>query len=90
MEHVRPKDALVVQQNGMDWLNPLSGGPSTFDHKFLRSNHWWMIPQGRDFSALLTVRNDHGRHWVWEPAQGMELAQFIALLTDLNQEFVPA
>ena len=91
MDHVRPnRDIIVVQQNGMDWVAPLSGGISTREKPYWPFRGWWRIPQGRPFSDLLTVRNDHGDHWIWEPAMGMELAEYVRLLASLNAEFVPA
>lgn len=90
MDKLKPTDIVVVQQNGTDWVDPSSGGPSTQGAKVWPARHWWVIPQGRPFSDSLNVRNDHGTHWVWEPAIGMELAQFIQLLAELNKEFVRA
>jgi hypothetical protein len=90
MDHVRPKDILIVQQNGADWVNPLTGGISTFENKIWNFGHWWLVPQGTQFDDRLTIRNDHDDHWVWEPRQGMELAEYVRLLTAVNGLFIPA
>ena len=88
MDHVRPIDIAVVQQHGVDWVNPLSGGASTHEHRFRPARAWWLIPKGTVFSDGLVVRNDHGAHWVWEPARSMELREYLRLLADLNAEFL--
>jgi hypothetical protein len=91
MDHVRPnRDIAVTQQNGVDWVHPLSGGISTREQPYWAFRGWWRIPKGTAFSDLLTVRNDHGDHWSWEPARSMELAEYVRLLEGLNKEFVPA
>lgn len=91
MDHVRPnRDIAVIQQNGVAWVNPSSGGVSTRERMHWRFQGWWRIPKGTAFSDLLTVRNDHGDHWSWEPAQSMELAEYVRLLAALNGEFAPA
>ncbi|MGH7112706.1 MAG: hypothetical protein ACREFK_20075, partial [Stellaceae bacterium] len=90
MEHVRPKDVKLTQQNGVDWIYPNSGGVSTFEQRFWRARKWRLLPHGTDFSDLLVVWKDHGIHWVWEPAQGMEFAEYVRLLSGLNAGFIPA
>jgi hypothetical protein len=91
MDHVRPnRDIVVIQQNGVDWVNPLCGGISTRERMYWQFRCWWRIDKGTSFSDLLAVRNDHGDHWNWEPAQGMSLADYVRLLVNLNGEFVPA
>jgi hypothetical protein len=77
MDRLRPIDIPVIQQNGVDWVTPLSGGVSTNEQRLAPARAWWLLPSGTIFNALLVVRNDHGSHWVWEPAQGMELAEFL-------------
>jgi hypothetical protein len=88
MDRLRPIDIPVIQQNGVDWVIPLSGGVSTNEQRLAPVRAWWLLPRGTIFSTLLAVRNDHGSHWVWEPAQSMELAEFLRLLASLNGEFV--
>ena len=90
MERVRPKDVKLTQQNGVDWIYPNSGGVSTFEQRFWPARKWWLLPKGTDFSDLLVIRNDHRIHWVWEPAQGMEFAEYARLLNSLNVGFIPA
>ncbi len=87
MDRVRPIDIAVVQQHGVDWVHPLSGGVSTYEYRFRPAGAWWLIPRGTLFSDRLVVRNDHGSHWVWEPAQSMELREYLRLLAHLNAEF---
>ena len=91
MDHVRPNhDIVVVQRNGGDWVDPLCGGASTHERKPWPHGTWWKIPKGTPFTDLLTVRNDHGTHWSWEPAQSMEFSEYVRLLVTLNGEFVRA
>ena len=91
MDHVRPnRDIVVVLQGGAAWVNPLCGGISTREKTYWVFRWWWRIPRGTAFSDRLTVRNDHGDHWNWEPTQGMEFAEYLRLLAALNGEFVPA
>jgi len=89
MDHVRPnRDIVVIRRNGVDWVNPQQGGVSTQESIYWPARHWWRIAQGTPFTDLLGVRKDHGNHWVWEPAQGTELAEYVRLLATLNVEFV--
>jgi hypothetical protein len=88
MDHVRPKDIVrVTDPQGVVWVNPLGGGISTRDRKVAAFRWWWVIPQGISFDNRLTIRNDHDGHWVWEPTQGMEFAQYVQLLATLNSLF---
>ena len=87
MDRIRPTDIQIIQKNAVDWVDPATGGISTFDQQIWAARTWWMIPKGTAFSDLLVVRNDHGSHWLWEPAQAMELAEYRKLLADLNAEF---
>jgi hypothetical protein len=90
MDHVRPnRDIVVVKQHGVDWVDVQQGGISTRERTYWPHRGWWRIPQGTPFTNFLVVRNDHGDHWVWEPAQGMELAEYVRLLATLNKEFLP-
>jgi hypothetical protein len=89
MEHVRPnRDIAVLQRSGVDWVDPQCGGISTRERAFWPFRFWWRIPKGTAFSDRLTIRNDHGDHWVWEPAQAMELSDYVQLLASLNSEFI--
>ena len=91
MDHVRPnRDIIVLQQNGVDWVSPLSGGVSTRERVYWPFRSWWRVPKGTAFTDLLTLRNDHGDHWIWEPTQGMEFAEYLRLLETLNGELFPA
>jgi hypothetical protein len=89
MDHVRRnRDIVVTQQNGVDWVNPRQGGISTPERPYWPHPHWWRILQGTPFTDLLVVRSDHSGHWVWEPAQGMEFAEYVGLLATLNGDFI--
>ena len=84
MDHIRPRDIVVTQQNGVDWVDPQQGGISTTEIPYWPAPHWWQILRGTPFTDLLVVRKDHSGHWVWEPAQGMELAEYKRLLRTLQ------
>jgi hypothetical protein len=89
MDHVRRnRDIAVIQQNGVDWVNPQQGGVSTRERIYWPAPHWWRILQNTSFTDLLVVRKDHSGHWVWEPSQGMEFAEYVRLLATLNGEFI--
>jgi hypothetical protein len=88
MDRVRPTDIVVIQQHGVDWVNPQQGGVSTREAIYWPSRHWWRILQGTSFTDFLVLRKDHGDHWLWEPARGMEFAEYVRLLATLNKEFM--
>jgi hypothetical protein len=83
---------LVYQFGGQDWVRGTPyGGASTFAAPWkIKSptSRWWVLPPGSSYSNLLTVRNDHGRHWLWEAATDMLLADYLRALRDLNKRFV--
>ena len=91
MDHVRSgRDIVVTQIGGADWVYPMCGGVSTVEKMHRQFKTWWHIPQGTIFTDLLVVRNDYTNHWSWEPAQAMEISEYVRLLAGLNAEFVPA
>lgn len=68
-----------------------NGGASTRSSIYaLRraSSRWWRLPAGSKYSSRLIVRNDHGSHWLIEPATGMRLDAYEDLLRTLNGLFV--
>ena len=86
--HVRlGKDIVTFQLNGVDWVAANSGGVSTFSIQGSGRN-WWLLPAGSDYPVEVSVVNDHGKHWSWEPDSDMTLAAYIALLTSVEPAFL--
>jgi hypothetical protein len=90
---VRPGiDVIIFQYRGTTWVRGTpDGGASTTDSPWrLRSGttRWWHLPSGALYDYRLIIRNDRGRHWLWEPAVDMRLADYRAMLTSVNQQFV--
>lgn len=46
-----------------------------------------MLSAGFDYPDELTVVNDHGNHFNWEPATDMPLASFVAMLATMEPSF---
>ncbi len=89
MEHVRPgKDVVVYAHRGEEWVQTATGGVSTFATLPRWGRNWWGLPAGTACSELLAVVNDHGDHWLWQPARNMELRRYRDALATLNAEFV--
>jgi hypothetical protein len=93
LDAVRPGiDVAVTSVNGLDWVDGSpTGGMSTRASIYrLRrpTSRWWRLPAGSPHSTQLVIRNDHGSHWLIEPATGMPLAQYRELLRDVNALFV--
>ena len=87
LSHVRVgKDIDVHPINGIDWVDAHSGGVSTFSMRPTGAN-WWLLPAGYDYPDELAVVNDHGDHYSWEPNVDMSLADYIALLTIVDETF---
>ena len=88
LDHIRRnRDVEAFQRNGVEWVRAGAGGVSTFTSPKPWGGIWWRLPAGTVYDDLLLVYNDHGDHWVWEPAQDMEFDRYIALLAALNPEF---
>jgi len=90
---VRPGiDVSIKPVNGIDWVDGSpNGGASTRSSIYpLRraSSRWWRLPAGSPYSSQFTVRNDHGHHWLVEPAADMPLDDYKELLQVLNGLFV--
>jgi hypothetical protein len=85
-------DISVISVDGVDWVEGTpNGGASTRSSTYaLRrpSSRWWRLPAGSPYSSLLIVRNDHGSHWLIEPANTMPHDGYRDLLWGLNGLFV--
>ncbi len=85
---------LPVPPGGEAWVQAGTGGASTRAAIYrLRPalavrSRWWRIPAGTVYPTTLNVFNDHGQHWVWEPAQDMPLADYVSALAGMNGRFV--
>jgi hypothetical protein len=93
LDAVRPGiDVSVKPVNGVDWVDGTpNGGASTRSAIYpLRraSSRWWHLPAGSPYSSQLILRNDHGNHWLVEPATDMPLDVYENLLRALNGLFV--
>jgi hypothetical protein len=59
---------------------PGHGGVSTF--AIPRSEKpWWKYPAAAPTPNGIVIRNDHGRHWAWEPNGTMPLNTYRARLS---------
>ena len=93
LDAVRPGiDVSVKLVKGTNWVEGTpNGGASTRSSIYpLRraSSRWWHLPAGSPYSSQLMVRNDHGHHWLVEPATDMPLNAYEDLLRTLNGLFV--
>jgi hypothetical protein len=87
MDNVRPSDATIYSNNGVDWVKAVAGkGISTSGAPKPRGR-WWFLPANTAFSGLLLVFNDYGNHWLCEPVQNMPLADYRAALAALHPYF---
>jgi hypothetical protein len=74
MTYVRVgKDIGTFQKGGNHWVAARSGGISTFSAQGPGPN-WWCLPTGFDYPDELSVVNDHGNHYNWEPSIDLPLA----------------
>jgi hypothetical protein len=88
MDHVRlGKDIAPFEKDGVLWVAARSGGVSTFSMQGFRRN-WWRLPQGYAYPDALSVVNDHGNHYSWEPRVEMPVADYVALLAAVNPHFM--
>ncbi len=85
-------DVEVITIRGTEWVvESPGGGMSTRSAAYpLRrpSSRWWRLPAGSPISYGLVVRNDHGHHWLIEPAVRMPLDTYRGLLRRLGGYFV--
>ncbi len=50
---------------------------------------WYRLPAGTaDDDAVFFLNNDYAGHWSWEPAQNLLLADYVAALAAINQDFI--
>jgi hypothetical protein len=93
LDHLRiGRDLLVHRRNGADWVGRMAGGPSSYDAKTALRGTWWRLPAGTQYGDLLSLTEypAGSGHWLWQPAQDMQLVEFARLLALLNLEFVLA
>jgi hypothetical protein len=87
MTHVRVgKDIVTFFQNGIEFVRAHSGGISTFSIPGPGRN-WWVLPGGSEYPGEISVINDHGHHYNWEPNVDLPLADFVALLATVEAVF---
>ena len=80
------KDIVPFRKNGVDWVAAHSGGVSTFSVRGPGKN-WWHLPAGYDYPAEISVINDHGNHYNWEPSVDLPLSVFIEFLESVESGF---
>lgn len=87
MTHVRVgRDIVTSVQNGIEMVQAHSGGVSTFSSPGPGRN-WWILPAGTEYPDAISVINDHGNHYNWEPNGDLPLADFVALLAAVEPAF---
>ncbi len=87
LNHVRiGKDILTFFRNGIEFVHAHSGGISTFASPGPGRN-WWVLPAGSEYPDEISVINDHGDHYNWEPNVDLPLADFVALLATVELAF---
>ena len=87
MTHVRVgKDVVTFFQNGIEYVRAHSGGVSTFSTPGPGRN-WWVLPGESEYPDEISVINDHGDHYSWEPNVDLPLADFVALLATVEGAF---
>jgi hypothetical protein len=86
---LRPGEVLIQIRQGQDWVIAHSGGASTLEMLAGLSGTWYRLPAGARYDdAKFFLWNDYPNHWAWEPAQDMQLADYVAALAAINQEFI--
>ena len=80
------KDVVGYQKSGVDWVVAGSGGVSTFSVQGPGKN-WWVLPAGYDYPVEISVVNDHGNHYSWEPNVDLTLADYLAILAAVEPAF---
>jgi hypothetical protein len=53
-----------------------------------QTSRWWRLPAGSPYPGILTLRHDHGSHWMFEPCKDMPLGDYLAALRSVNNLFV--
>ncbi|WP_051108832.1 hypothetical protein [Actinomadura flavalba] len=82
MDNVRQGDLTIYSVDGIDYVQPDTGGISTFAGNAPPDNrrNWWSLPAGSVIPNGLTVRNDSGNHYLWEPTWNQPLTSYQARL----------
>ena len=93
LEAVRPGIDVVVRSfDGVDFVTqtPDGGASTRSDTYALRraTSRWRRLPAGCVYSRRLVIRNDHGHHWLIEPATMMPLSAYRDLLRALGALFL--
>ena len=87
LTHVRlGKDIVTFFQNGIEFVRAHSGGISTFSSQG-HGRNWWVLPAGSEYPDEISVINDHGNHYNWEPNVDSPLSDFLALLAAVEPAF---
>jgi len=81
-----PRDIGIVIKDGEEWVMAGSGGISTFTQPGAGRN-WWKIAKGTEVPEMIAVRNDHGNHYLWEPAVHMPLSDYVECLRRIETKF---
>lgn len=87
LSHIRVgKDIVTFFQNGVEMVRAHSGGVSTFSSPGPGRN-WWLLPAGTEYPDEISVLNDHGDHYNWEPNVDLPLSDFVALRASVEPAF---
>ena len=76
IDNVRDSD-IPVDKDG--FVLPDTGGVSTFDKPKAEKN-WWRFAKDFDAPDGIHIYNDHGNHYLWEPATRMLRTEFVKKL----------
>ena len=88
LSHVRVgKDIMTTFENGIEIAGAHSGGVSTFSNSGAGSN-WWLLPAGTEYPDEISVINDHGNHYNWEPNVDLPLSDYEVLLASVESAFI--
>jgi hypothetical protein len=86
MDHIRDKDIDIYEKDNELWVAANSGGISTFSVLGYGKN-WWQLDAGVEIPNELRIVNDHGNHWLWEPAYSMPLEIYVIALRIVGGQF---
>jgi hypothetical protein len=82
MDNVRVnKDVATLEDSGVIWVlasigdDVSPGGVSTFANPGAGKN-WWKLDAGIDIPERLTLINDRGNHWLWQPTHVITLDNY--------------
>ena len=84
-------DVVVYQISGQNWVKGSpQGGASTrsLTYRLKKpTSRWWHLPLGSHYPDTLTIRKDHGTHWLWEPSKDMLVSDYLRALTLMSRSF---